>query len=309
MSVNDSEGSAAGIPEIWHGALLRSLRTPLVFEGLTTREYEGDITDAGDTVRILTTSDVSIGNYSRGTALTADDLVLTPQKLVIDQQKEFAFEVNRLDVKQAKPEFVAEQSSRAAYGLKKTRDSFIASTMKSGVADNNILNSGNAYSVGTGPGDADAFEILAQLATVLDENDTPEAGSSPSMEADGGPDGGFRFVAVPPFFAEMLVLDPRKSSFGTTDNLRTYGERYIGRSVAGLEIFKSNQCPTGDAGGSARDVIAGWSKATAFAGQLTEFKDQDKQLDFARYYLGLDVYGAKVIRPSNLARAQVQRAS
>lgn len=303
MSVNDSQGAAAGIPVQMHAAVLRNLRTPLVFEGLTTREYEGDIQNAGDAVDIVTYTPGTVGNYTRGTPISAQTAVLSKVKLVVDQQKDFAIEINDLDVKQVKPDFADALMSDQAFELKKTRDTFIASVMRAGTAPDNDIGD---FSVGTGPNDADAFEILARLATVLDENDTPAAGNNPSMDAEGGPDGGMRFVVVPPFFAEMLVVDPRRSSFGTTDNLRAYGERYIGRTVAGLEIFKSNQCAAG--GGSRVTVQAGWSRATAFAGQLLDFKQQDKQLDFAKYYLGLDVYGAKVIRPETLAYAEVQRA-
>ena len=306
MTVSDSIGSAAGIPTIWHPELLRQMRTPLVFYGLTTREYEGDITQAGDTVRIVTTTGVTVASYTRGTPITTEDLVLAGQEPVIDTQNSFGFAVYDLDMKQVRPAFVEEQSSVATYELRKSRDSAIASAMKAGVATANDL---GTFSVGTGASDADAFEILAQLATKLDESDTPAAGGQPSMESDGGPNGGFRFVVVPPFFAEMLVVDPRKSSFGTTENLRTYGERYIGRSAAGLEIFKSNQCPVGDTGAAYRDVLAGWSRATAFAGQLTNFETQRLQKDFADLHLGLDVFGTKAIRADQLATAEVVRAT
>ncbi len=305
MTVSESVGSAAGIPIQMHAALLRNLREPLVFEGLTTREYEGDINSAGDSVDIVTTSQGTIGDYTRGTALTAQTLVLAKQKLVISQSKGFALECNDIDVKQVKPGFWDEQMSEQGYLLKETRDSYIASVMKAGVATANVL---GTFSVGTGAGDTDMFELLARLATALDDSKTPAAGASPGQDAAGGPDGGFRFVTLPPFAVEMLVIDPRRSSFGTTDNLKTYGERYIGRSAAGLEIFKTLNCPVGDTGATYRDVIAGWSKATAFASQLVEFKTQDKQLDFAKYYLGLDVYGAKVIRAAQLATAEIVRA-
>lgn len=304
MTISDSLGSAAGIPTIWHPALLKQMRTPLVYLGLTTREYEGDITQAGDTVRIISTTGVDVVDYVRGTPVTTQNLVLSGQSLVIDKQKAFNFTVNDLDMKQVKPAFIEEQSSVAAYELRKTRDTTIALAMQAGAGTDL-----GDFSVGTGAGDADAFELLARMATALDEADTPDAGTMPSMDAEGGPDGGFRFVVVPPFFAEMLVIDPRKSSFGTTDNLRTYGERYIGRSAAGLEIFKSNQTPWGLTGTTThRDVIAGWSRATAFAGQLTKFETQRVQGDFADFHLGLDVYGTKVIRSAQIVRAEVVRA-
>lgn len=306
MSVNESQ-QQAGIPVLWHPALLRALRTPLVYEGLTTKEYEGDIRNAGDTVRIISTSDVGIVNYARDTPITTSVLPLAGQTLVITEQKAFNFQVNDLDMIQVKPAFVEEQAARAAYNLKKTRDSFIATTMADGVAEGNEL---GQFAIGTGPGQADIFELLNEMATVLDENDTPEADGPPGMQADGGPMGGFRFAAMPPFAAEMLLNDPRRSSFGTSENLRAYGQRYIGRTVNGLELFKTNQSPTTTVSDVSYNVlIAGWSQATAFAGQVTKFETQRVQGNFADMHMGMDVYGAKVIRPNNLVTANIRRAA
>ena len=295
----------AGIPINWHAALLRAVRKPLVAEGLTNREFEGDL-ENGNTVRIVMTSDVAIANYDRNTPITATILPLADQSLVADQQKSFNFQVNDLDVKQVKPNFVEEQSSRAVYNLKRVQDAFIFSTMYAGVAAANYQ---GAYTVS--PVDADAFELSSLAARILDDNETPEDMGVPGMDPEGGPDGGFRFLVVPPLFAEQLVNDPRKSSFGTTDNLRTYGERYIGRSVAGLEIFKSTNLPKGSdttAGAGYTAVIAGWTKATAFASQIVKFETQRVQGNFADFHMGMSVYGGKVVYPPNLVTFDVRAA-
>ena len=104
----------AGIPINWHAALLRAVRKPLVAEGLTNREFEGDLAN-GNTVRIVMTADVAIANYDRNTPITASILPLADQTLLADQQKSFNFQTNDLDVKQVKPAFVEEQSARAIY--------------------------------------------------------------------------------------------------------------------------------------------------------------------------------------------------
>jgi hypothetical protein len=159
--------------------------------------------------------------------------------------------------------------------------------------------------------DADAFELASLAARILDDTETPEDMGVPGMDSEGGPDGGFRFLVVPPLYAEQLVNDPRKSSFGTTDNLRTYGQRYIGRSVAGLEIFKSTNLPSGTdtaAGAGYTGVIAGWTKAAAFASQIVKFETQRVQGNFADFHMGMSVYGAKVVYPPNLVTFDVRAA-
>jgi hypothetical protein len=306
VSVNESI-QQAGIPELWHPALLRALQAPLVYEGFCTTEYEGDIQSAGDVVTIITTADPTVSDYARDATYTGEALPLAAQKLVITEQKKFLFRVNDLDIKQVKPATVEEQMSRAAYQLKKTRDSFIANTMVASVAEDNQL---GQFAIGTGPGQDDIFELLNQMNTVLDDNYTPADNGTPALDPDGGPMGGFRFVALPPFATEMLVNDPRRSSFGTTENLRTYGDRYIGRTVAGLEVFKTTEAPTTTINDVVyRQVVAGWSQATAFAAQFTRYERQRIVGALADLHIGVDVYGAKGIRPNNLVLANMRRAA
>lgn len=305
MTISDSVGSAAGIPTYWSPDILAMMRTPLVFQGLTTREYEGEIRSAGDVVKVVSTSHVDVVDYVRGTPFTGQNLVLAAQEIPIAYQKRFAFVTNKLDQRQVLPNYVEQQASDATYELKKTRDQIIAAAMKAGASEDNIL---GTFAIGTGPNDADIFEIINSAATRLDETDTPDAGNMPSMEAEGGPQGGFRFAVLPPFACEMLVNDPRRSSFGTTDNLKTYGERYIGRSVAGLEIFKSNLCPVGDTGAAYRDMLFGWSRATAFCGQMLDMEDQFVPGEPATLHFGIDVYGTKGIRADQLGRAELVKA-
>lgn len=52
-------------PEIWSARLLSSLKKATVYGGVCTREYEGDIRDSGDTVRITSISRPTIGTYTR----------------------------------------------------------------------------------------------------------------------------------------------------------------------------------------------------------------------------------------------------
>ena len=189
----------AGIPINWHAALLRAVRKPLVAEGLTNREFEGDLMN-GNTVRIVMTADVAIANYDRNTPITASILPLADQTLLADQQKSFNFQTNDLDVKQVKPAFVEEQSARAIYNMKRVQDAFIFQTMYDGLAAANYQ---GAFTVS--PVDADAFELASLAARILDDNDTPEDMGVPGMDPEGGPNGGFRFLVVPPLFVAAFI--------------------------------------------------------------------------------------------------------
>jgi len=306
MSVSPSNVQA-GIPTLWHPALLRALQPNLVAEGLVNRDYEGEIKGKGDTVRILTTSDPEIVAVDRNGTITDQNLVLAGQTLTITEENGFSYRVNDLDVVQSGVAYVEEQSNRAAFKLKETRDTFIFSTMAAGVAEDNQLNlvdSVAGYNIGTGANDTDAFEFLNRIASTLDDSKTPDGWGVPNSSGDPLNEG-FRFAVIPPFYAEMLLNDSRRTSFGTTENLKAYGQRYIGRHVSGLELFKTTELPTST---TYKVLLAGWSKATAFAAQITKFETQRVQSAFADRHMAMDVYGAKVLRPDNLASALVQRA-
>ena len=63
------------IPEVWAAELLSSLKKSLVYAGpgVVNRNYEGEISDSGDTVRITSISRPTVGTYTRGsTTITPD---------------------------------------------------------------------------------------------------------------------------------------------------------------------------------------------------------------------------------------------
>src|SRR5690349_13358556 len=91
-------------PEIWSAELLVALRKSLVFAqpGVVNRDYEGEISAAGDTVRITSISDPTIGTYTpNSTSITPEELTDAQRTLVIDQAKYFAFYVDDIDARQA----------------------------------------------------------------------------------------------------------------------------------------------------------------------------------------------------------------
>jgi len=62
------------------------------------RQYEGEIRQAGNTVKIASISDVTVGDYIQNTNITdPETLSDTDQTLLIDQQKYFNFFVDSID--------------------------------------------------------------------------------------------------------------------------------------------------------------------------------------------------------------------
>ena len=267
------------IPEIWSAVLLRALETRLVYAqpGVVNRDYEGDIAAAGDTVRITSISDPTIGTYvPNSTTITPEELNDAQRTLVIDQSKYFAFKVDDVDARQAKGNVMGEAMRRAAYGLAKLTDTYVASLYTGVVAGNNL----GTVSVTTG---AIAYTQLRLLKLALDEADIPEEG---------------RYCNAPHWFWSLLLEETKfvdASAAGTTEALRN---GYVGRAL-GFNLYGSNQAPnpTGD------DYIvqAGVDSAISFAQQINKTEAYRPESSFSDAIKGLHLYGAKLVRPDHIA--------
>jgi len=63
------------IPTVWAARLLTALEKSLVYgqANVSNRDYEGEIREAGNTVKIGSIGDVTIGNYTKDTDITAPE--------------------------------------------------------------------------------------------------------------------------------------------------------------------------------------------------------------------------------------------
>jgi len=280
------------IPAVWAANILRALNTLLVYGGpdVINRDYEGDIAQSGDTVRITTLGDVTVKSYTRDADIEPPEALTDAQlTLTIDQQDYFNFAVDDIDKRQAIPGLMDEAARRAAYGMRKKIDGFIASHFTD-IALANFIGSDAAPTTGFSANSKKAYNELVVLKKLLDITDTPEEG---------------RFVVVPPWFELYLEQDDRVISFGTPANRSQLEEQYkagdngiIGRA-AGFNVYRSNNVP--NTGGKKWKLIAGHSSAWSFALQLVETVAFRPERRFADALKGLQVYGSKVVRPVNLA--------
>jgi hypothetical protein len=273
-------------PEIWSRAILLTLRNKLVFGSLCNRDYEGDISQAGDTVHIINFSDPTISNYAAYGTLTWEQLSDNERALIVDQSKSFSFMVDDIDKKQALPGFIATASTYAAYGLASAMDTFISGLMKAGVDPSNKLGARTVNDA------ASAYQLLLDLRARLAKSGVPEDG---------------RWVTLPTDVYSYLLQDDRfvrsDSAPGTT--VRT---GLVGRAL-GMDVYESQTVPDdGTAVAPATGVftvVAGHGIATTLAEQIVETEALRLQDSFADGVRGLHVYGGKVVRPTALASADV----
>lgn len=279
--------SDVAIPEVWAAQVLAKLQKTLVFAGpgVVNRDYEGDIAGFGDTVRIISVGDPTIGDYEVNDTITWESVSDSSQSLEISQSKSFSFKLDDVIMRQARNggALMDETAVRAAYGLRDAMDAYVASVMDAGVSASNPDNDLGAKTVTTAAG---AYDLLVDLAVALDEANVPEVG---------------RFVVVPPNFHGLIRKDTR---FIATGDMASTAARLNGQigEAAGLAVLKSNNAPTD---GGARVVIAGYAGATTVAENINSVETVRLPDTFATGLRGLHLYGAKVTRPSGLAKADV----
>ena len=114
------------IPTIWSARLLEHLDKAHVYAALVNRDYEGEIKNFGDKVKINQIGDITIKDYTKGSDIDdPEELTGSDQELVIDQAKYFNFSIDDVDNAQTNPKLMDEAMQRAAYGMNDTTDSWI----------------------------------------------------------------------------------------------------------------------------------------------------------------------------------------
>jgi hypothetical protein len=245
------------------------------------RYYEGDIRQAGNTVRIASIGDVTIGDYVKDSDIdAAETLSDSSQTLLIDQQKYFHFYVDSIDRVQQNVDVLDEAMRQAGWKLRDTADTFLAAEMEANVPSGNTIGSLATPKI---PTKDDAYEYLVDLGVLLDEANVPTAG---------------RFVIIPAWFHGLLLKDDRFVRSGTMAGDRRLANGEVGEA-AGFTILNSNNVP--QTTGTKYKIIAGHPQATSYAEQVLDVQTYKPEKRFGDAVKGLHVYGAKVVRPNSLA--------
>ena len=269
------------IPTIWSARLLNHLDKSHVYLNLLNRDYEGEIKNFGDTVKINQVGDVSIKDYIKGTDIDApEDITGEQQELKIDQAKYFNFAVDDVDNAQTNPKLMDKAMQRAAYAMNDVVDAFAANLLAINVHADNAIGTNEAPIV---PTKADAYDYLVDLNTKL-------------PEANGAKMG--RWVVIPAFYHGLLLKDDRFVGNGTDYNQAILEGGEVGKA-AGFTVYVSNNVPNTE--GTKYKVIAGTTEAGSYAEQILNTEAYRPEKRFSDAVKGLHTYGAKVLQSKCIA--------
>ena len=270
------------IPQVWSGKLLAALDKALVYgqAGIVNRDYEGEIKQAGDTVKINSIGDVTIKSYTRNSDIDApQELTDAQQMLAITQEKYFNFAIDDVDRAQTKPDVMGESMRRSAYGLRDAADQFIAAKYTEVPSANMVGTDGSPKTPTANTAGTAAYEYLVDLGVILDNNNVPSEG---------------RFCIVPPWFHGLMQKDDRFVKYGQPPQDAVLTNGFIGRA-AGFDIAKSNNVP--NTSNTLYKIIAGHPMAFSYAEQIVKVEAFRPERRFSDAVKGLHVYGGKLVRP------------
>jgi hypothetical protein len=272
-------------PEIWSPLLLVALRKALIYTAFTNRDYEGEIAEAGDTVRITSVGRPTVANYVPGvTVITPETVADSQRTLVIDQSKYFSFAIDDVDKRQAKGGIMEQLKDEAAFGFADVVDQYLSSFYTSIQSANQL----GSITVNSATTPTDAYDkVLVPLKVRLDKSNVSTQGRS---------------IAITPDLHGCLLRDARfvkVNESGTSEGLRN---GMVGRA-AGFDILLTNNAP--NTTGNEFATIAGNNRAITYAEQINKTEAYRPQSSFSDAVKGLLLFGAKNVRPDSLASALV----
>lgn len=275
------------IPELWSARILSKLQPNLVYANLMNRDYEGEISQYGDTVHIASVGDVTVKAYTKNTDIDdPEDLSTEDQTLIIDQMKYFNFSVDDVNKAQMRTDLMDQYAANAAFSLRKDADTYCATILSAGeIGKDAGLGDDTTPLELTDPGSA--YDLLVSMQIALDEADVPDVG---------------RWVVVPFAFKGLMEKDDRFVMTGTAQAENRLANGFAGRA-AGFDIYTSNQVP--NTSKTKYKIIGSVPMAATFADQILETEAYRPQKRFSDAIKGLHVYGAKVTMPEIVAVSTV----
>lgn len=267
------------IPEIWSKKLNQMLEKNCVMMQCVNKNWEGEISQQGDTVKIITPADVTVST------LTSDNITYTSlapksQDLVIDQKKFFAFKIDDVAKVQSNMDIMEAHLVNAKKAIEEVQDSYLLA-MHTDVTESNTVGSESS------PITLDKstiYEHFVKLSLALKNSDAVHTGVRP-------------WVVINPNIESYLLQSPEFiKAYNVADE--TLRDGAIGR-IAGMDVLVSTNLTDID---NKYYILAGTNDAITFASQLAKIESLRDKDSFSDLVRGLYLYGAKTVQPKALAK-------
>lgn len=273
---------SAFIPEIWSQKLNNMLEKDCVMLQCVNRNWEGEIKNQGDKVKIITPAEVTISTLGSEN-ISYSELNPTSTDLVIDQKKFFAFKINDVASVQSNSDIMEAHLKNARKAIEEVQDAYL-------LAQHANVDNSNIVGTDSSPITLDKSTIYShfvQLALCLKNSDAVTSGVRP-------------WVVINPTIESYLLQSTEFIGAHKVAD-ETLREGAIGR-IAGMDVLVSTNLTATD---SKYYVLAGTNDAITFASQLAKIESLRDKDSFADLVRGLYLYGAKTVQPKSLAKMVV----
>ncbi|MFL2100086.1 P22 coat protein - protein 5 domain protein [Desemzia sp. FAM 23989] len=274
------------IPTIWSTRLMANLDKDLVFLNMVNRDYEGEISAFGDTVKINQMGDVTIKEYTGADIADPEDLNSEQQTLTIDQAHYFNFRVKDVDKAQANVTLMDKGMARASYASADKIDMDIAKLITSADVTQKVGTVAAPIEITA----LNAYDYLVDLGTQLTTYNVSKVD---------------RKIVLPPWYFGLLSKDAR-----FTKDLNILRNGVVENStVGGFQLLESNNVHQDTTGADAVfQVMAGTTQGISFANQVLETEAYRPEKNFADAVKGLVTYGRKIVEPKALVQFNIKQA-
>ena len=319
------EYSGGFIPQLWSNKLNAKFYVSTMMTEIANTDWEGEIKNQGDTIRIRTAPSITIRDYGgAGSSLTSEVPAPIYTDMQINKGKYFSVQVNDVLAHQADMDLMNMFTDDAAKQLKIAIENevFFQWFVTEGAAAANAGATAGAlsdnYNLGTDVAPIDqatpknVLDAILRMSAALDEQNVPEDG---------------RWLIITPYDRQLLMQTDIAQAYFTGDASSTIRTGKIGM-LDRFSVYVSNLLPRGEAGkalvpglsatstGGAvasakarRLMVAGTKHACSFASQISKTEPLRNQTDFGDIVRGLAVYGRKVLKPEAMVTTLVGSAT
>lgn len=284
--ISTASGYSVFIPQVWSQKLNQMLEKNCVMLQCVNRNWEGEIKNQGDTVKIITPADVTISTLTSEN-IEYSALNPTSQELVIDQKKFFAFKIDDVSQVQANSDILEAHLVNAKKAIEEVQDSYLLGLHTDVEASNTVGSEDAPVELSK----SNIYEYFVKLSLALKNSDAVYAGVKP-------------WVVINPDIEACLLQSPEFiSAYKVADE--TLRDGSIGR-IAGMDVLVSTNLTEVD---GKYYALAGTNDAITFASQLAKIESLRDKDSFSDLVRGLYLYGAKTVQPKSLAKMIISTGS
>lgn len=276
----------AFIPEIWSKKLNNMLEKNCVMLQCVNRNWEGDIKQQGDKVKIITPADVTVSTLTSSN-IAYSSLTPTSMELEIDQKKFFAFKIDDVAKVQTNGDIMEAHLNNAKKAIEEVQDSYLLAMHTNVTAANTVGSESAPITLNK----STIYENFVKLSLTLKNSDAVYSGVRP-------------WVVINPNIEAYLLQSPEFISAHNVAD-KTLREGSIGR-IAGMDVLVSTNLT--EVNGKYY-ILAGTNDAITFASQLAKIESLRDKDSFSDLVRGLYLYGAKTVQPKALAKMIVSTSA